>query len=487
MRTHLHFGVGFAMARTLVSLFMIAGWPQIISAQSNDHWRVEAGPLKLEVYVSRTAHLFHVVDQVSQWSEFCHRQYASYFDRLNDGLTKDDRDFLAQHVALRKTRGWGKGLEQTFYTPLELEPALAAGIKSGHLTAQEAEVERRVLNHFRARVEGLMSAEALALHRFKEDLPGGQANLVAFARTASRFVGGAEVAVPVYLIANPDDSVSGGGYNGGRLTLEVSKSARLVGLLYHELFHAFLKTKAGEIERAARIVPGLDSETLSEGLAYAYSPGLGQVGDSDSLTTTAADYLAKGSFLKESYARFNVYGLALRPLLKGALSDPRQTLAKFLPRATDAWLVLAELEQARGARKDWSQHDFRKDPTPSVFTFGVCDENALKSLRQSRPGHWFGREHVAVEYEKMLMKNTKPGDWVVLLLTLDEANGRVPKEYSDLLPLPWTEVETRLKRGETVFERGKAREMTVFLLAAPTTDGLRQGFRRFAAEKRFSP
>jgi len=470
----------------LILLAATLGAPGRGPAQTNDYWQIEAGPLTLAVHVSKTAHLFHVVDQLSAWSEFCHRQYLAYFERLEGGISRADRDLLAQHTVLRKAHGWGGGLEQTLYSPLELEAALAEGVRAGHLTAAEAEIERRVLKHFEPRVERLLSDEAAALHRFKESLPGGQSNLIAFAESASRFASGARITVPVYLIVNPDDSRSGGGYNGGRLTLEVSRNAQPVGLLYHELFHAFLREREGEIKRAASTVSGLDAETLAEGLAYAYSPGLMPASDSDSLALTAASYLAKDGPLKEAYGRFNLYGLALRPLLKEALRDPRQTLTTFLPRATDAWAVLTELDRARGTKKDWSQHDYRKDPTPSVFTFGLYDEVAVNALRQSRPGHLFGRDHVAAEYEKMLTKNAKPGDWIILLLALDDADGRVPKEHSDLLPLPWTEVEARLKRGETVFERGRARELTVFLVGAPTTDSLRQEFRRLAAEKKFS-
>ena len=47
---------------------------ETILAQSVGSEVLEAGPLKLQIYISRTAHLFHVVDQISEWSEFCHQQ-----------------------------------------------------------------------------------------------------------------------------------------------------------------------------------------------------------------------------------------------------------------------------------------------------------------------------------------------------------------------------------------------------------------------------
>jgi hypothetical protein len=58
-------------------------------------------------------------------------------------------------------------------------------------------------------------------------------------------------------------------------------------------------------------------------------------------------YIAMGSPLIDSFTRFNFFALALRPLLKEALTDPHQNLKSFLPRAADAWLVLAEPDRAR--------------------------------------------------------------------------------------------------------------------------------------------
>jgi hypothetical protein len=76
----------------------------------------------VDVYVSRTATLFHVVDQVSEWSEFAHRQYGRAFAPL----TESDRAALAKHRAVRAKHSWGEGLEQTFYSPLALDEALKA-------------------------------------------------------------------------------------------------------------------------------------------------------------------------------------------------------------------------------------------------------------------------------------------------------------------------------------------------------------------------
>src|SRR5262249_363382 len=119
--------------------------------RTNAPVHLDAGPLKLDVYISETAQLFHVVDQISQWSEFSPEQYVRYFESLGGRLSESDRKILAEHVAIRKRYGWGRGPEQVFYTPLDLDEALKAGVVSGYLTAGEAETERRVLTYFRRR------------------------------------------------------------------------------------------------------------------------------------------------------------------------------------------------------------------------------------------------------------------------------------------------------------------------------------------------
>jgi hypothetical protein len=69
---------------------------------------VNADVVKLQVYVSRTAQLFHVVDQLSEWSPYCHRQYGRYFgSAAGGGLSAQDREMLKRHAAVRQKRPWG--------------------------------------------------------------------------------------------------------------------------------------------------------------------------------------------------------------------------------------------------------------------------------------------------------------------------------------------------------------------------------------------
>ncbi len=358
-------------ARIILCFLVLLCWGKTIIAQANSAYCLDAGPLQLNIYISSTAHLFHVVDQIAQWSEFCHKQYISYFEGLEGGLSKIDQDLLAQHQAIRRVHDWGQGLEQTFYTSLDLDSALKLGVKEGHLTKDEAEIERQILTHFKGRIEKLMSEEMPTLYSFKQKLISQRSDIVAFANDMSQFVGSDKLTIPVYLLANPHERNCGGGFNGGQLTLEIARNYDMYPTLLHELFHAFIKTKQEAIIKAANSAPELNTETLSEGLAYAYNPGIIHPGDSDQLLATVSNYIAKNSSMKDPYTRFNMYGLALRPLLRESLFKKQQTLEDFLPRATDAWLVLIELDKARGAKSNSQTYDYSKDPRHSILP-SVC-------------------------------------------------------------------------------------------------------------------
>jgi len=401
----------------------------------------------MDVRIARTAHLFHVVDQLSAWDQFCHSQYARHFGALSE----QDRALLAKHAELRKRRGWGGGLEQALYTDAPLDVALRA------LPADEAAVEREVLGHFAARVDALLERERATLEAFQARLAAESGRIAEFARRCARFFGSPRVDVPVFLIADPDDHDCGGGYNGGRLTLEVPRKDDVFPIFLHEIFHAFIETRRPLLERSK-----VDYQTLNEGLAYALSPGLIHAGSGDPLAADVAADAAAGKTLADAFARFHRYGLALRPLLKEALDDPRQTLETFLPRAADVWRALAEVEAARGST-------YRLGSLRSLFIFG--EEGALYGrFTKAQDRHVFQRGHSAGEYDEMFDRHTKSGDTVALLLTLD--GPRVPAKYADLLPKPWAEIEAALKKGETVEAVHPARDLRVVVLAAPTKAAL---------------
>ena len=307
---------------------------------------LEAGPLTCEIHISRTAHLFHVVDQLSEWSEHCHRQYGRHFQR---GITSFDRDALDAHVKVRKQRGWGEGLEQTFYSPLDLEGAIKAGLERKHLDAAQAEIERKVLAHFGPRVDALIADNHKLLESYVERLVREKERMAGFAAQVSKLFDGAKVAVPVYLIANPHDEDMGGGFNGEIVAVEIPRVKDAYPTLLHEIFHAYLHLRRDRIKEAAKKVDGLDFETLNEGLAHAIAPGIFHAGKpgEDPLERTVKRYQAEGKVLKDYYYRVYRFGLELRPLMKEALEAKDGSIDKVIPKAAAAWTHLVRKESSR--------------------------------------------------------------------------------------------------------------------------------------------
>jgi hypothetical protein len=188
----------------------------------------------------------------------------------------------------------------------------------------------------------------------------------------------------------------------------------------------------------------------------------------------------------DSYSQSIIYGLALRSLMKEALNK-HQTIETFIPEAAAAWFAMTDLNKAyisyRTAQSG-SDVDYRKDPRHSIFIFGSVDDKSFQELYEIADRHLFGRPHRAEMYKDMLTRNSKPGDTIIVLLSLD-SDKRVPAEYSYLLPQPWPDVEKKLKQGQVVNEQGKAREMSIFLIAAPTYNQMLDEFKRMVAERKF--
>jgi hypothetical protein len=343
-------------------------------------------------------------------------------------------------------------------------------VKAGWLTPAQTRTEREVLTHFALRVEGLLAKERATLERFRTRLADKASDLESFSEKLSRFCHGVRPTVPVYLLANPSDDSIGGGYNGGRLTLEVPRVRDAYPSFLHEVMHAFLDGEIPRIEGAAKKVNGLDAMTLNEGIAYALSPGLIHP-DSDGpdpLARQVARDLASMKPLDDAYTRFNRFGLALRPLLKEALEQEEATLESFLPRAIDAWRVVTALDTAISPRPA-GQRAQANVARKAFFSTGP----GWKVLSDVVRADLYARNHTTEDYREII-KRAQPGDTLVLLFALDHSDRMVPEEYRDLMPRPWSEIEATLKQGRCTELAGNGRGLMIVLLAAPSTAELEQ-------------
>jgi hypothetical protein len=305
---------------------------------------VRVGALALSVIDSSTAQSFHVVDQLSAWSPYCHRQYRRWIDR-HGGLYAEEEQLLKEHAERRRARGWGNGFEQALYTSRSLARAIDAAIRDRLLPEDDARFEQRLLEHFAHRLAPLVETHARMSDRLRDLLRQEAARLSPLADALARFTRvAAPLRVSVYPIVNPDESASGGGWNGGRLVIEVSPHADPIPTLLHEALHVLLHEQQRAIDSAARsCAHDLDPETLEEGIAYAFSPGLLDGGEARLERQRAQS--------TDRYLRFTRLTIALRPILRDALArqEPR-ALDRFLLDACDAWRKLDQSAASSTAR-----------------------------------------------------------------------------------------------------------------------------------------
>lgn len=298
--------------------------------------RVDLGGLVLDVSDSWTAQVFHIVDQLSGWDEFAHKQYRTWAER-ELSLTPADRELLQRHAGLRRAKGRGNGFEQAFLVDADIAQAAAAAIGRRDLPAEEATVEQGILQHFSERLSSIRGEGDRSIAAFRGRLISEGQRQRPFTQKLLHF---AEAPEPprllVFLVTNPEERSGGGGGDGGRLVVEVQQSPDPLTFVIHESLHALLAPHEAAITRAAESA-GLPFEAMNEGVAYAMAPGLTEDGsEADTLFDQLARFFAAGRPATDSYARFYTIAGLIRPLLRTSL-DRGDTITTFLPRAAARW------------------------------------------------------------------------------------------------------------------------------------------------------
>jgi len=186
--------------------------------------------------------------------------------------------------------------------------------------------------------------------------------------------------VPVFLIANPDESGGGGGANGGCLVVEVP-SPDPVSFLVHEILHVVLASDAATIREAAASA-GISGQTLNEAIAYAFAPGLTGEAGRDLLAEGLAGYVIRGTPATDPYVQYYTMATAIRPLLRVSL-DEGESLSAFLGKALEQWrpsLHVRKLSRPNLAASDPSNRhgpNISYRPRQSTVDVGVSITSVL--------------------------------------------------------------------------------------------------------------
>ena len=301
--------------------------------------RLDLGGLVLSVSDAPTAQIFHIVDQLSQWDVYAHKEYVRWAEKTQL-LDQRDRELLQRHAEMRRKRGWGHGFEQTFLVDDSIENAAAKGITAQLLSADEANTERDILLHFAPKLQPLLRQRQAEIDALEQQLVAEQARLTPFVVQLARF---AELkdppAVTVFLVANAEERNGGGEANGGRLVIEVP-SPDAIGTLLHESLHRLLEPQEASIRSAAEAA-AIDFTALNEGIAYALYPGItADTEQGDRLVEQLVRMQLRGTPASDHYLQFDQVAAVIRPLLRAALAH-NETITAFLPKATAKWSSIA--------------------------------------------------------------------------------------------------------------------------------------------------
>jgi len=296
---------------------------------------LQFGRFTITVSESWTAQTFHIVDQLAQWDEFSHTQYARWA-RTNLTLDTEDRQLLQKHAKMRRKRGWGNGFEQAFLVEGSIEAAAANAIDQKLLTADEAKSERDILLHFAPKLARLRDQHQKDIDAFQMELMRERRRLSPWFDKFIRFTQTkTAVKAQVYLVVNPEERSGGGEANGGRIVVEVPAPNPLTAL-FHESLHVLMAPHLDEIKATAEAA-GMSWQNLNEGIVYALAPGLtDNPSEADWLSEQLARYLERGTPASDNLVQSYMIASIIRPALRSSI-HAGETFAVFLPKAVATW------------------------------------------------------------------------------------------------------------------------------------------------------
>jgi hypothetical protein len=298
---------------------------------------LSAPPIALTLIDSRTAQVFHIVDELSAWYPEAHRQYAEWATKEMP-LDDAERTMLAKHAKLRAKRRRG-GLDQSFNVSGSVPEAARGAVEKKLLAVLDASDEQALIEHFEPRLRPLLESQAKVITELEAKVATELPRVAPLLARLGRFCEVTET-LPIRAVLVPSPSAARGEGRATRTTmvLEVPAGEESVSAFFHYLAHVVLLQRRGTIAMAAgKCDEAVDDETIEEGFAYAIAPGLTQPELLPALVE--ADRAAS---LRDPRVRAERLGLALRTELSTSLEGGHDTISSFMPKVCEAWANVAK-------------------------------------------------------------------------------------------------------------------------------------------------
>jgi hypothetical protein len=284
-----------------------------------------------------TAQVFHIVDELSYWYPQPHAQYAAWSAKEMP-LDDAERALLAKHAKLRAKRGWG-GLDQAFEVNAPIEEAVRAAREKKLLSAADAENERALLEHFAPRLTPFLLSQREVIAGFEARLAAALPRVAPMIARLGRFCETSETLSLRAVVVPTAAPVEGEGrVTRASIVLEIAPGDDSVGVFLHHLAHALLLQRRGTIAvGAGKCDEAIDDDTVEEGLAYAFAPGLTRGAGAGADPLRDLTEVDRARSLRDPRVRAERLGLAVRTELSAALEGGHETIGSFLPKVCEAW------------------------------------------------------------------------------------------------------------------------------------------------------
>lgn len=364
--------------------------------------QVSGRSLTLNLQVSYASNLFYVVDQLSRWDPHTRPYYREYWEK-RFGMAGEDRKVLDRYRRVRTLYPWGV-LEPVFYGPGN-QRSVQQDLNK--IAGRDANVLWQALEQFRPKFDRIWAEAAYLLPMTKELAANITEKDKQLLEEVGGFFGAPAMAIDVLALWSPEPKAGGGGYNGGRIALEMPQGRpleRIIAVLWHESLHAFQEAQERKLTAFAA-EQGIPYEIMHEAILYAISPGVWarRHGRPDPMPDQIAQMEKAEVSPADTLLRIRKLAVALEPITDLHLRQGKKW-EEYLPLLTRTWKRLNETDPYLRQVKE-----LKGRPAESGMVLAIKDRRLI--VTSFLPGSPAERQGIQVNDEILSVRGKTLEEW----------------------------------------------------------------------------